>query len=844
MIFRLLLAISLPFFALALQWVAWPWIAPFVWFLFFPAVFFSARLGGLWGGVTSSILSTGIVWYFFMPPQLSWALDKPSSLYSIILFLIMGCLFSDSQERLRRAQVRTEAALGEARTANATISQLYQKTLELDELKEQFFANISHELRTPLTLIISPLMRRLAIAEKSEAARREDEMMLRNARILYRHVSDLLDVSKLEAGQMSGDFARVDLCGLVRQVAAQFEVLAQERGIDYRLVLPPQLEAEVDGEKVQRILLNLLSNAFKFVPDGARVEVRLYQQDGEAVLEVQDNGSGVPEAMRETVFERFRQAEGSAHRRFGGTGLGLAIVKEFAELHGGGARVVEAPGGGALFIIRLSLHAPPGAIIQKAANRLDPIIDHQVMDENHSFEPGVDPEMEGQAEPDVPLVLVIEDNVDMSAFISELLRPHYRVAKAFDGREGLARALALQPDLILCDVMMPQLSGDQLVQELRQNPAMDDVPIVMLSAKTEDALRVRLFKSGIQDFINKPFVADEMLARVEGLISERKKAKAVLRSSRLSYRSLFENMINGYAHCQMLFEHGKPKDFIYLDVNKAFEDQTGLHDVVGRKVSEVIPGIFESSPELLEIYGRVATSGEPARFDFYVEALMMWFSISVYSPQPEHFVALFDVVTERKKAELALKESEGRYRALVEQSLAGIYIIQDGRFRYVNPGFAEIFGYDSPDALIDTVAVTDLVASEDRERVAVNLNQRIEGALAEKQYIFVGMRRDDRRISVEAYGRAFAYQGCPAVIGLVLDITARQAAENALRRQTQELEERNQELERFNRASVGRELDMIALKRQINELSRQLGRDSPHALSFVGSSEPASDAEI
>lgn len=209
-------------------------------------------------------------------------------------------------------------------------------------------------------------------------------------------------------------------------------------------------------------------------------------------------------------------------------------------------------------------------------------------------------------------------------------------------------------------------------------------------------------------------------------------------------------------------------------------------------------------------------------------------------------VGLFGIardITTIKQAERALRESEGRYRALVEESLAGIYIIQGGYFRYVNPSFASIFGYASPAEVIDRVPVADLVSPADRELVTGNLRRRLEGEIKDAHYSFVGVRRDGLRINVEVHGRVFDYQGHPAVIGLLLDITARKVAEAALAWQTKELRERNEELERFNRATVGREMDMIALKQQVNALSRQLGREPPFALDFLeASSPPAADA--
>lgn len=185
-------------------------------------------------------------------------------------------------------------------------------------------------------------------------------------------------------------------------------------------------------------------------------------------------------------------------------------------------------------------------------------------------------------------------------------------------------------------------------------------------------------------------------------------------------------------------------------------------------------------------------------------------------------------VTERQRAEEALRLSELRFRAIVEQTLAGIYIIQDGHFRYVNPAFAAMFGYDSPADLIDSLPIEALIAEADRTLVAENIRRRLEGEIADIHYNFVGLRRDGSTINVEVHGRAFEYEGRPAVIGLIQDISQRIRTETELR-------QRNEELERFNRASVGRELEMIELKKSVNELSRALGREPPYILTFLES---------
>jgi signal transduction histidine kinase len=419
-----------------------------------------------------------------------------------------------------------EAANRQLRAANTELGRLYASTKELDELKSQFFANVSHELRTPLALIIGPAEKLLASTTLDEQSRRELDVVLRNARTLLGRVNDLLDMAKLEAGKMRVRWTEVDLVQLVTLVAAHFDSLAAERRIRLTVETPEQAPAQVDADKMQRALLNLLSNAFKFVSADGVVRCTLRLTADDAFLEVADDGPGVPPALRETVFERFRQADGGATRTAGGTGLGLSIAKEMVELHGGTIEVAAAPEGGALFRVALPRRAPAGAEVQPAdpSSALAPLAP--------DLEPLAPEPLTTQltgiaADVDAPLVLVVEDNVEMNRFITDLLAPDYRVASAFDGREGLEWARTLRPDLIVSDVMMPRLSGDELVRQLRATPALDGVPILMLTAKADDALRVRLLRAGAQDYVMKPFAPEELRARIGNLLAM-KRAREIL----------------------------------------------------------------------------------------------------------------------------------------------------------------------------------------------------------------------------------------------------------------------------------------------------------------------------
>ncbi|MDQ3908020.1 MAG: HAMP domain-containing histidine kinase, partial [Acidobacteriota bacterium] len=262
---------------------------------------------------------------------------------------------------LVRAAKLSDQRLIELEAANRELEGLYSRVKELDELKTQFFANVSHELRTPLALILGPAGRLLSSQGLPEHHRQSAEMIERNARALLKHVNDLLDISKLEAGKMIASYSETDLAELLRLTSAHFQSFASERGIDFKVDAPGSLRAEADAEKLQRVIINLLSNAFKFTPDGGRVSCTLRGGDDHATLEVSDSGPGVPADLREAIFERFRQVEGGASSRFGGTGLGLAISKEFVELHGGAITVSDAPEGGARFRVEVPTNAPAGA---------------------------------------------------------------------------------------------------------------------------------------------------------------------------------------------------------------------------------------------------------------------------------------------------------------------------------------------------------------------------------------------------------------------------------------------------------------------------------------------------
>ncbi|HEX7687079.1 MAG TPA: ATP-binding protein [Burkholderiaceae bacterium] len=475
---------------------------------------------------------------------------------------------------LRRASELQEVN-EQLRSAHEEVSRLYERTRELDQLKTSFFANASHELRTPLTLILGTVQLLLDTPGLDGQVRSRLETVVLNAQTLLRHVTDILDLSRLEAGALAPRFERTDVARLARVVAAHFETLAVEREIALNVAADEAMLADVDEALMQRVLLNLLSNAFKFSPAGSAISVGVRSEEEQVVIEVADGGPGVPQGSREAVFERFRQLDGGPGRRHPGTGLGLAIVREFVQLHGGSASVDDAPGGGARFTIRVPLRHPDAAVGHRHGTT-SAVPDVQAM--LHELLPGrqqPSPVGDDQA----PLVLVVEDNADMRQFIREALAPQCRVIEAADGAQGLDKAVAERPDIVLTDIMMPGVPGNEFLSVLRADPAFDDVPVIVLSARADDAMRVELLRHGAQDYLTKPFAVEELRARVGTLLAGRRAMERVRRSEE-SWRSLFEQS----SEAILLAE----ADGRVLEANRAAHAMLGEQVFIGRNLQELI----------------------------------------------------------------------------------------------------------------------------------------------------------------------------------------------------------------------------------------------------------------
>ena len=403
-------------------------------------------------------------------------------------------------------------------TAHRELASLNQRLQEMDRLKSQFFANVSHELRTPLTLILGHAEKLSEGSNLTAAQQRGVSVLRRNGKVLLKQVNDLLDAAKLEAGQMKLTYTEADLAQVVRLSCSNFETLAHDRGVGLTVTTPDSLPVEADAEKLERVIFNLLSNAFKFTPAGGQVRCSLRPEQSSLVIEMADSGPGIPQEARDAVFERFRQLDGGNNRRFGGTGLGLSIVKDLVELHGGSIEVGESPEGGALFSVRIPQRAPGGVPVQRqlaSVSRLPEVLNPTVIEEP-TPSAAADSRIAGGTE---PVVLVVEDNPEMNELIQDILAPDYRTVAARNGSEALLQARSAHPDLILTDLMMPEMSGDQFLRELRTDRELDPVPVVVLTARADEQVRVQLLREGAQDYLLKPFAREELRARAGNLIS-------------------------------------------------------------------------------------------------------------------------------------------------------------------------------------------------------------------------------------------------------------------------------------------------------------------------------------
>ena len=409
---------------------------------------------------------------------------------------------------------------------------------EMDRLKTEFFANISHEFRTPITLTLGPVEQILMghHGEISPAIRDQLHVMLRNQQRLLALINRILDLARLEAGGTQLKAAPIpDVNRFVEERAAQFRSIAEKRGLQVVISLDPRLRAAevfLDAEKFDRLLSNLLSNAVKFTRAGT-IEVSTGLSGGALRLNVSDTGIGIKSDQLPHIFDRFRQADGSASREFSGSGIGLALVKEIATLHGGTVVAHSQYGKGTTFQVTIPLgrgHLSPASIVEFSEDDLALlptshvlVVDEGAVDQESLLD--VNQQAEAARDPAKSTILYAEDNRDLRNHVRQMLAPYYNVVVAVDGRDALDKVRQYRPDLIISDQMMPHLSGRGLLRAIRADAALRSVPVIFLTARAGTEARIESLDAGADDYLAKPFDEAELLARIRNLLRSREQER-------------------------------------------------------------------------------------------------------------------------------------------------------------------------------------------------------------------------------------------------------------------------------------------------------------------------------
>ncbi|NOT64088.1 MAG: PAS domain S-box protein, partial [Acidobacteria bacterium] len=705
------------------------------------------------------------------------------------------------------------AALANARAYEAERRRV-AALAELDRAKTAFFSNVSHEFRTPLTLMLGPLED--ALSEASEPQQERLALIHRNGLRLLKLVNSLLDFSRIEAGREQAFYEPTDLSLLTRELASVFRSAVERAGLELALDCPPLAEPIwVDREMWEKIVLNLLSNAFKFTFEG-RIEVCIKPAGNAVELIVRDTGIGIAKADQTRLFERFHRIEGARGRTHEGSGIGLALVQELAHLHGGKISVESTPDQGSAFIVSLPCgfaHLPAERLNQPARRARSPkttaagaaayveealrwlpspaeregrkpsshhsIETHSI--ETHSIETHSIETQSTQCDERLAVpqarILLADDNADMRDYVRRLLSANYEVEAVADGEAALTAARVRLPDLVLSDVMMPRLDGFGLLQALRADARTATIPVILLSARAGEESRVEGLEAGADDYLIKPFSARELLARVESNLQlQRLRGLAAQRAEQLT---LIADTAPVYiAHCDV---EGR-----FKFVNRAYAERFGLTpaDCLGKHLSEIVG---ESAYKTLRQYVEAALRGE--RVEFEVELtyarLGKLLMHAAYAPEFEAngkvvgFVAAITDISERKRAAAALQASETRFAKAFNASPLAITLtsLKTGQLIEVNETFVRVTGYTRAEALGKTTLELGLWDPADRNSELATVQRA--GLIRAAEYKF--RLKDGTEIIGLLSAELLEIGGESCALTVIQDITERKRAEQALR---------------------------------------------------------------
>jgi len=404
-----------------------------------------------------------------------------------------------------------------------------EKAIELEELKSKFFTNISHELRTPLTLILDPVKK---LMEDKEPVPQNLHYFLQlifdNSKRMLTLVNQLLDLKKVESREMKLDISYVDIVSKVRSLVGMFEFQANERDIRLKFHSTEDcFMTGVDVDKLDKIIVNLLSNAFKFTADKGIIDVVVnFPEDISAFeIKVKDNGAGIPSEKIQWIFDPFYQVDNKDQKN--GTGIGLSLVKDFVELHHGAIQVESVIGQGTCFRLTFPI-VNKGELQIETEDQSDSL---SLISDVHSLHHDIESRQQDDSDTDLPIVLIVEDNVEVREYLQMVLSNNFRVYTAANGLEGFNKAIETMPDLVLSDIMMPVMSGVEFCQQLKTDQKTSHIPVVLLTARQSEELIIASYETGADDYIHKPFNTTTLIARIKNLIESRQKLRLLFDKS-------------------------------------------------------------------------------------------------------------------------------------------------------------------------------------------------------------------------------------------------------------------------------------------------------------------------
>ncbi|BAU13230.1 putative sensor protein [Leptolyngbya sp. NIES-3755] len=559
-----------------------------------------------------------------------------------------------------------------------------EQLAELDRAKTLFFSNVSHEFRTPLALMLGPAEDALREAETGEQRDRL-EMIHRNALRLQKLVNTLLDFSRIEAGRIEAVYEPTDLSGFTADLAGMFRSLIERSGLNLRVECAPLSElAYVDREMWEKIVLNLLSNAFKFTFEG-EITVSLSANHDRIQLQVRDTGTGIPETELAQVFERFHRVKGAKGRSYEGSGIGLSLVQELVKLHGGTIEVSSVIHQGTCFTVSIPTgheHLPAERIRRSEADRTQRNLVSTATRATSYVEeasrwlpsaPTVSSEIPVAASivRSTARIVLADDNADMRDYLIRLLSPQYEVEAVPDGAAALRAIRQHMPDLVLSDVMMPEMDGFELLQVLRHPPEGSklqtqlnarELPVILLSARAGEEARIEGLAAGADDYLTKPFSARELLARVEATLKLSKLRQEALQREqalRSTSEAAQQEAEAAYRRLGQLLE-SMSDAFIALDRDWRIIYQNATAERINNKPRSEVLGktLWEEWPasvgSIADYHYRLALAEQiPVHFEQHYFELPdhdVWLEVHAY-PFDEGLGVFYRDITDRKMAE-------------------------------------------------------------------------------------------------------------------------------------------------------------------------------------------------